>query len=262
MKWRDSLAMLGEFVELRRNPEFHSRTSLSSSPPLPTTTTTAHGPPSRQRRHSVNITVGTEDTAENTIHPRTYSLSRSSRPADASDDTVSLNLPQGDMQQLTRSHHHHHHRLDAYLKAGRRSSEPLHIGFPLRWSKKLKKKGGGGGGGNKPKGIGDGGGDCTTIEALSEVCGRDEEPTNSPSPRSSKRSQRLLLIDDERHYYHQRTPPRSPLYNSSSSNKDRFFPHHRPPILQEDWEAESIASGFGEISVTVNSGGGDCRDSS
>lgn len=57
MGFKDSmLAMLGDFVELKRNPDFRSKTDLSTN----SKTDGVEYPPGfqpRVRRHSLNITV-------------------------------------------------------------------------------------------------------------------------------------------------------------------------------------------------------------
>lgn len=83
MGLKDSLAhMVTDFVQLRRNPEFQSKTELDEQSHK-TKLTTAN------RRHSLQITCGTQDPApDSCVHQRTYSLRTRVQP----DDTLSLRL--------------------------------------------------------------------------------------------------------------------------------------------------------------------------
>ncbi|KAH7698798.1 hypothetical protein AAVH_34104, partial [Aphelenchoides avenae] len=93
---KDSLiTMMGDFVELKRNPEFRSKTDVAAG-------TSSGLPPGFKpgRRHSLNITVGTEAPPDKAVRQRTFSVATID-PADldrsrrSSSDTMSLKEPSG-----------------------------------------------------------------------------------------------------------------------------------------------------------------------
>ncbi|TKR86423.1 hypothetical protein L596_011018 [Steinernema carpocapsae] len=64
MKLRDSLVnMLGDFVQMNKNPEFRSKTDVSAPSSSPSGF-------NGNRRHSLNITVGAQGPPESLIHHR------------------------------------------------------------------------------------------------------------------------------------------------------------------------------------------------
>lgn len=70
---KDSLiTMMGDFVELKRNPEFRSKTDVTAAG------TSGGLPPGFKpgRRHSLNITVGTVGFALNIAHSSIDCLSK------------------------------------------------------------------------------------------------------------------------------------------------------------------------------------------
>uniref|UniRef100_A0A7E4V5D8 Sterile alpha and TIR motif-containing protein 1 n=1 Tax=Panagrellus redivivus TaxID=6233 RepID=A0A7E4V5D8_PANRE len=72
MGLKDSLiGLMGDFVQLNRNPEFRSKNELNAAG-------TSGGPPAnyrKDRRHSLNITVGAQGPPDTFVRPRTYSVS-------------------------------------------------------------------------------------------------------------------------------------------------------------------------------------------
>jgi hypothetical protein len=66
------IGMIGDFVQMKRNPEFRSKNELNKD----AGTSGSLGVPNHgQRRHSLNITVGIEGPPEAFVRPRTYSVS-------------------------------------------------------------------------------------------------------------------------------------------------------------------------------------------
>uniref|UniRef100_A0AC34QRZ4 Uncharacterized protein n=1 Tax=Panagrolaimus sp. JU765 TaxID=591449 RepID=A0AC34QRZ4_9BILA len=94
MGLKDSLIeMMGDFVQINRNPEFRSKTELSSAGP-------SDGKPVQHlhhRRHSLNITVGTQGPPETVVRTRTYSVS--SKKDDRNSVHESPNLPEKNMNR-------------------------------------------------------------------------------------------------------------------------------------------------------------------
>ncbi|KAE9553125.1 hypothetical protein FO519_003678 [Halicephalobus sp. NKZ332] len=71
MGLKDSLiGMMGDFVQMNRNPEFRSKTELSKAG----TSDNLSVPNLQQRRHSLNITVGAQGPPDTFVRPRTYSI--------------------------------------------------------------------------------------------------------------------------------------------------------------------------------------------
>ncbi|KAK0411168.1 hypothetical protein QR680_005524 [Steinernema hermaphroditum] len=65
MRFKESLVqMMGDFVNMNKNPEFRSKSDVSSAQP------TAPAGFNGARRHSLNITVGAEGPPESLIHHR------------------------------------------------------------------------------------------------------------------------------------------------------------------------------------------------
>jgi hypothetical protein len=66
------IGMIGDFVQMKRNPEFRSKNELNKD----AGTSGSLGVPNHgQRRHSLQITVGIEGPPEAFVRPRTYSVS-------------------------------------------------------------------------------------------------------------------------------------------------------------------------------------------
>ncbi|CAD5224330.1 unnamed protein product [Bursaphelenchus okinawaensis] len=81
MGFKDAIvSLVGDFVEIRRNPEFRSRTELSASPDEADEIRAIRR--NQDRRHSLNITVGTSGASnehvirQRTFHDRTFNKNR------------------------------------------------------------------------------------------------------------------------------------------------------------------------------------------
>jgi len=71
MGLKDSLlGMMGDFVQMNKNPEFRSKTEISKAG----TSDNLNVPNLKQRRHSLNITVGAQGPPDTFVRPRTYSI--------------------------------------------------------------------------------------------------------------------------------------------------------------------------------------------
>uniref|UniRef100_A0A915E4M5 Uncharacterized protein n=1 Tax=Ditylenchus dipsaci TaxID=166011 RepID=A0A915E4M5_9BILA len=128
MGFKDSLiGMVSDFVELKRNPEFRSKTDISSSQ-----STSSIPLNSANRRHSLSITVGTvEATPEKAIRQRTFSVSTEAgklKDRRDSSDSTSLKVEPSMEEEGAR-----------YAGKGRRASEPLNF-VPVNWNTARSKQ--------------------------------------------------------------------------------------------------------------------------
>ncbi|KAI6218667.1 hypothetical protein M3Y99_01695200 [Aphelenchoides fujianensis] len=119
MGFKDAfISMVGDFVQANKNPEFRSKSDLSTA--SGTKSNDANPRPfSRVRRHSLNITVGTDSPAEQAVRQRTFSV----RTAPARRNTI---LPEATPRKPEAAAEE---PLGAYRTA-RRFSEPFNARLP------------------------------------------------------------------------------------------------------------------------------------
>ncbi|KAI1711441.1 hypothetical protein Ddc_12887 [Ditylenchus destructor] len=200
MGFKDSMiAMMGDFVEGKRNPEFRSRTDIATpDASMPTFR--------RDRRHSLNITVGTaeaESIPERTIRQRTFSVKTEipmnfgdSRRRDSSDSASLKDSALSGASDIPRYNM-------------RRASEPFN--FVPRWGSNKKKQRG-------------------LLGPPSQTEGKSSSYRHSPVRRTTSHSPTPDVLEEVEDV---ESPPRSPLFKGS------FQKFLRAPIQEENEDVET-----------------------